>query len=412
MKTINFIKSLSLHKELIFSKGKTKGLFLIMLSLLAVLQGCSSDDNDEVVVVTLDPIALECDYFSVDRVLNDDPDRAVDYVISCVTKIDANVVINAGVVIEFEDDAGLEVRSNGTLTVQGTSAKKVVFTGVNKVKGAWRGIFFISPSVNNKLDHAVVSYGGGNSFNSNNDRGNVICYSGTIVSITNTEISHGKEHGLNAVYFTEFIDFSNNTITNNDKYPVLSLNLHGHNYNETNSFVGNGMDYVFLKEGAPIGGNRFWSKIDVPYLINGNLGISDNQSLTIEAGAELRFEDEGEIVVRVGAYLAIEGSAENRVLLSGVVEQPGSWLGIINLSDDQRNVINYAEIAYTGGGQHNSNGDLGTIIVWADSYQTVTNTIMRDNASNAPCAINATYGDDTIILGGNTIINIDFELCE
>ena len=411
MKTINFMKSVSLYKELGLNSGKLKKVFLIILSLF-VMQGCSSDDNGEVVVVILDldPIALECDYFSVDRILNDDPDRPVDYVISCVAKIDGIVVINAGVVIEFEDDAGIEVR-NGTLTVQGTSLKKVIFTGVNKVKGSWRGIFFLSPSVNNKLDHAVVSYGGGNSFNSNNDRGNVICYSGTKVSITNSELSYGKEHGLNAIYGSDFLDFSNNIITNNDKYPVISLNIHGHNFGGTNSFVGNGMDYVFLKGGSFIGDNRFWDKIDVPYLIDGNNKIGDNQSLTIEAGAELRFEDDSEITVQGGGYLAIEGTATDRVLLSGVVEQSGSWLGIINLSDDQRNIINYAEIAYAGGGPHNSNGDLGTIIVWAQSYQTVTNTIMRDNAPDAPCAINAKQSA-VINLVNNSIINIENELCE
>ena len=415
MKTINFIKSTSLQKELIFSKVKVKGLFLIILSLFTVLQGCSSDDNDELAVVILDPIFLECVNITTDTVFEDDPNRPVDYVIPCKININANLVINAGVVIEFEDDAGILVGNNGTLTAQGTSTKKVVFTGVNKVKGSWRGIAFNSSSVNNKLDHAVVSYGGGNQFDSNNDRGNIICYGAAKVSISNTEISYGKEHGLNARYGgTNFLDFGNNTIINNDKYPIYSLYKHAHNFNGTNSFVGNGMNYLFLKRGGfTLGDNRIWDKIDVPYLISGTLTISgnNNESLTIKAGSELRFEDEGEIIVGDGAYLAIEGTAEDRVLLSGVIEQPGSWTGIYSFSGDQRNVINYAEIAYAGAG---SGGDIGAIVLWSGSiFQTVTNTIIRDNGENAPCAIlNAPIGGGTIILGGNTIINIEFELCD
>jgi hypothetical protein len=374
-----------------------------------VHQGCKKDGNND--PVDTSPIILDCDYFESDRVLEDDPNRPVDYIVTCAAKVTGDVVINAGVVIEFEDDAGLNV-SSGSLNVKGTASNKVVFTGIEKIKGYWRGIFFLSESINNKLDHAVVSYAGGNKFNSNNDRGNVICYQCKL-SMTNTELSNGMEHGFNATYTsTDILAFDNNVITSNDKYPVISKTNLGHHYNGSNDYSGNGMDYILLEGGQPIGDDYTWESTNVPFLIDGNLKIGDGESLTLEAGAEILFDVDSEIDVSDGGYFASLGEASNMVTLSGMLEQPGAWLGIINLSSDPRNEIDFTEISYAGGGQHNSNGDLGTIVVWSNAYQKVTNTIIRDAALDNTCAINAPYSNETLVLENNTIVNIPEESCQ
>lgn len=377
---------------------------------MVMATGCTKEDDDP--KVELEPIVLGCNDFKNDMVLEDDPDRPVDYIVTCVMPVEADIVIKEGVVIEFEDDAGIKINSSGTFKVEGTAAKKVVFTGVNKVKGSWRGLIYYSKSVLNSIDHAVISYAGGNSFSSNNNRGNLICYTCKI-SVTNTELSNGKEHGFNSVYTSsEILAFENNTITDNDKYPVYSVCKQGYAYNSSNSYTGNTEDYVFLTGGQKLEGNHTWEKLDVPYFVNGHLWIGDNQSLTVEAGTIVLFDDEGEIDVSSGGYFASNGTANNMVYLGGIVEQAGSWLGIINNSADQRNVIDYTEIAYAGGGAHNSNGDLGTIVVWSSAYQAVTNSILRDNATNAPCAINAPYNNETLVLTNNTVTNILNEECQ
>lgn len=389
-----------------------KKLFPFLTILFAAtlfINGCKKKDDQP--PVTIEPIVLDCNYFKTDQVLENDPNRPVDYIVTCVAQVTANIIIKAGVVIEFEDDAGLTVNT-GSLRVEGTAANKVVFTGKTKVKGSWRGIFISSQSVNNILDHAVVSYAGGNSFNSNNDRGNVICYN-CKVSVTNTELSHGKEHGLNAIRpDSDILAFENNVIQNNDKHPIYSRIEFGYLFSGSNELTGNGKDYIYLEGGRTIGDHRTWYKGNVPYLVDGNLRIVGGGSLTLSAGADVRFESSSSISIDEGAFLAANGEAGNRVILAGLAEQPGSWKGIINRSSDSRNVIDHAEIAYAGGGAHNSNGDLGTIIVWAGAYQQVTNTILRDAAANAPCAINAPYSNEILVLLNNTIINITSEECQ
>ncbi len=389
--------------------------FRVLLAIAAVgaigFTGCKKDVEDDGKTV-LEPIVLGCNDFKSDMVLKDDPARPVDYIVPCVMAVEANIVVKQGVVIEFRDDAGISVNGSGTFKIEGTASEKVVLTGVNKIKGSWRGVIYFSKSVMNTIDHAVISYAGGNSFNSNNDRANLICYNCKI-GVANTELSHGKEHGFNAVYSSsEILTFSNNVVTDNAKYPINSSTLYGHAYNGTNDFSGNGQDYIFLRYTNNIQGNYTWQKTNVPYLIDGSIRIGDNQSLTVAPGSSILFEDESGLRVDAGGYFHAEGTVDDKIYLGGLVEQPGSWLGIINYSNDQRNIIDHAEIAYAGGGPHNSNGDLGAIVLWSSAYQKVANTIIRDNPANAPCAINAPYNGETIVLSGNTIINIASEECQ
>ncbi|MFO7613545.1 MAG: hypothetical protein R6W71_02795 [Bacteroidales bacterium] len=381
----------------------------ILFAASLFINGCEKKDDQPPVMI--EPIVLDCNFFKTDQVLENDPNRPVDYIVPCVAQVTANIVIKAGVVIEFEDDAGLNV-STGSLRVEGTATSKVVFTGKIKVKGSWRGIYITSQSVNNILDHAVVSYAGGNSFNSNDDRGNVICYNCKI-TVTNTEISNGKEHGFHALYSsTDILAFENNIIKNNDKYPIYSRIEYGYIFSGINELSGNGNDYIYLEGGRSVEDHQTWYSSNVPFFIDGNLRIVSGGSLTLFAGADVRFEYSSSVTIEDGAFLAANGEAGNRVILTGLAEQPGSWKGIINRSGDPRNVIDFAEIAYAGGGAHNSNGDLGTIIVWSGAYQQVTNTILRDAAANAPCAINAPYNNETLVLSDNTVINIDNEECQ
>ncbi len=392
-----------------FLNRLTISILFTLIPAFLLIQGCKKEEE---VPIEKDPVVLDCDYFETDRVLEDDPNRPVDFIITCVAKVEGNIEIREGVVIEFEDDAGLYIEV-GTLKAEGTPSKKVVFTGVNKIKGSWRGIFYASKSTNNILDHTVVSYAGGGSFNVFGDLGNVIVFEHAKVAITNTEISNGNEHGLNAVWRnTEIREFNNNTITGNTKYPVISLTEYGNVYDASNNFVGNDMDYIFLDGSYVIRGNRTWQKTNVPYLIDGAITIDKNESLIIEAGAELRFEDQSEIFVNAGGYLAVNGEASDYVLITGIVNQPGAWLGIMNQSDDLRNVINYAEIAYAGGGPHDVFGELGTIVLHWDAYQKVTNSTMRDAANEAECAINAPQTNDVVVVENNTLYNILYEVCD
>ena len=89
---------------------------------LFMLFSCSSDDDGHFDDEQLDlpPIVLDCDYFSEDRILTDDPQRPVDYIIPCYADVQGSLRIEPGVVIEFEKHAGLWINlDSNNLEIKG-----------------------------------------------------------------------------------------------------------------------------------------------------------------------------------------------------------------------------------------------------------------------------------------------------
>lgn len=76
------------------------------------------------------------------------------------------LTIEAGVVLNFESNRGLEVTSYGSLTINGTAAQPVIFEGTVPTINAWNGIEVFSNNINNQFNYAKLRYGGGESYNS------------------------------------------------------------------------------------------------------------------------------------------------------------------------------------------------------------------------------------------------------
>ena len=83
------------------------------------------------------------------------------FVRTSTTAVDASLVIEPGVEIQFASNGGFRVDSTGSLNAVGTEALPIIFTGVEKVKGFWNGIqYTFSGTEQNVLDHVVLEYGG------------------------------------------------------------------------------------------------------------------------------------------------------------------------------------------------------------------------------------------------------------
>ncbi len=75
--------------------------------------------------------------------------------------------IDPGVTMIMDAGSAIRVNNGGALSANGTAAQPIVFTGQEPTPGYWDGILFsFSPTVNNRLDHVVVEYGGGGTNNS------------------------------------------------------------------------------------------------------------------------------------------------------------------------------------------------------------------------------------------------------
>ncbi len=89
----------------------------------------------------------------------------VPYRFSGTNYLKATLTIQPGTVLEFETGASLTTLGNlfettGALNAVGTAANHIVFRGVQRAKGAWKGIAFCTPNPSNNLIYCDVSDGG------------------------------------------------------------------------------------------------------------------------------------------------------------------------------------------------------------------------------------------------------------
>lgn len=381
-------------------KNYLKSAHLLMLFLCSTLlfTSCSTDDEGmpEPVDVILPPIALDCDYFSEDRILENDPQRPVDYIITCYTNIQGSLKIEAGVVIAFENHAGMRVNlGNKLFEVRGTAEEPVIFTGTTQQNGFWRGLYFTEAhNLNNIIEHAVIEYAGSQSFTemSPHYEGSLALrgVSGTppqALTLNHVEISKGGSFGLDfsGIETNATVSVSNLLITENNGVAAKVTANMAHVFDNSSSYSGNASDFVnIVRAYYEIEDPRVWHNLNVPYLVDDRVHIKDGGHLTISAGSELYFQPEAYIQPYDGSTdagrdlsLKILGTAANPVLLAAA--NGTNWGGLMFGFTQEDNIISHAII-------ENAKGDFpvgnitnsGAIYMHATPVLSVDNTIFRD----------------------------------
>ncbi|KXN97879.1 hypothetical protein LS48_14270 [Aequorivita aquimaris] len=365
---------------------------LVLCSLALIAASCSSDDPVEP-PVNVDPIQLDCDYFNQDRILVDNPDAPVDYIVSCVSQVRGSLLIEPGVVIAFTPDSGLAFQETvSSLQAIGTANKPIVFTGTQPSPGSWRGIFVESENSSNIMEFVTVSYGGGQAFNSNGDRGNIIVYADGALTLKNCTISNSQTSGLNAIYRNTSLTLQNNSFTGNAN-PLLINTVYATQTSATDNYSGNDLDRVLLYNySAEFENSSVWKKVNVPYRVlnTGISGVNARGELTIEPGVTIEMSPGTEINIRDTGGLKMVGNAANPITIKGVSNTPGSWVGIKIDGTNPMNEIAFATISNAG---EDPSTNKGAIDLWYNAKLSVHDTQFKDLAS---CGV---YGR---LLGGQT----------
>ncbi|WP_225035999.1 hypothetical protein [Winogradskyella sp. SM1960] len=396
-----------------------------------MLFACSSDDdavNDQGddTLVELPPIMLDCDYFNEDRVLTNDLQRPLDYVISCWSSVEGSLKIEPGVVIAFENHAGLYVNLDDNLfEIKGTATDPVILTGTSEQNGYWRGVFFADAhNPNNLIEHTIIEYAGSQNLTTTSPiyEGSLALrgVSGTdpqALTLNHVEISHGGSVGLDYHGVTKDfnVETSNLVITGNADVPVKVTAEMAHIFNNTSSYAGNARDflnvttsYYEIEEQSVT-----WQKLDVPYLVEGRVHGKKDGHLVIEAGVEMLFKP--------GAYLQfspmlptqstsfkIQGTASDPVHLKPYNDE--SWGGIYWGYTDEMSSIDHAIIEKAKGDFPVGNiENTGAIYMWAKPYLTVSNTIFKD-LQNCAFYDGTGYDFDNVTVSNVTFDNVAGEI--
>lgn len=404
---------------MMFNLFKNKNLSLLSAtSILFACVSCTPDTKKtiEPSVQTDPPIVLDCNYFKEDRVLTKNPNAAVDYVITCVMPVRADIKVDPGVVIEFEQDAGINIDDfnipKASFSAIGTSSKPIVFKGAKKEKGYWRGIMFDSNSPNNKLMYTRIEDAGGKAFSSNADRGAIHVYASGKLIMENTIVSNSESYGLNATYTKANLTLKNNTFTNNGA-PVVINPGYLDALNSTNDYKGNISDFVEINPyGEEIKTPTTWHKINVPYKVLSNAvkHIRVRDLLTIQPGVVIEFGAETFLnIYEDGGGLKAIGTPAEPIIFAGTSKVSKAWKGIYIESKHAENEIAYAEIHHSG-----LDEPKGNVWLWYNALLNIHNVTFKNiNGCGINYRIlsgqsnpNLTMGPNITVDGGGCIENV------
>lgn len=320
-------------------------------------------------------------------------------------RITSDVLIEPGTVLLFGQDVQLYVESGGRLTAVGTTDERIVFEGSTAVHGWWYGICFEENRAS-RLDFVDVRWGGrAPSATGSNCRGGVAgSWPGSVepVHITNSTVSGSYTSGLSA-HDLILGDFSNNAFFNNAEYGVTAdaFEVHkldaGTDYLGTESGATNGKPFVYA--GGTFtdpGESHVWSNLNAPYFVSESeryhyspdLEVYDGTNLVFEAGTVLVFDGDSELYVRGASGIAMGGTPEAPVVLTGLKAERGSWNGV-QISNSAA-ILQNVQILWAGRDTLYQ-GSLAFIEVGEDTAGKIVDNVFIDGSSG--CAVNVWHDD-------------------
>lgn len=387
---------------------------------MGLMTSCDSDDSGSEPQLQIEPpIVLDCNYFTQNPnvVLEDNPNAPVDYIVTCVMRIEDNVTIEPGVTIVFQKDTGLRVYQQGSLKAAGTEDKPITFTGEEKARGHWAGIYFASSNSRNEISNSIIEYAGSDYGIASGDNAAIKLYSSSSghasVKITDNLIQHNKNFGINLHTGNEEAVISSNTFKSNERAIRLKVEAVGL-LDGNNEYIDNDINKITLYAyTSSFSGNKTWQKASVPYLLyNGSAssGFRVTGNLTVEAGTIIEMSAASQIKVENHASLKMIGTEDDYITIRGVEQTAGFWRNIVfDFTTNPNNILKYVKIQNAG---NNPTSTKGAIYMWATPMVTAENVEFKDVLTCAFYAAPYTSSPNPNLTTSNiTYINTGGEIC-
>lgn len=366
---------------------KPTAKLIIFLLMTVFISACRRDSNTDIPVIS-------CSDINSDVVWKDRGD-GIDYILNCVVTVNAKLTIEPGVNIQVKSGAGILVETGGSIVAVGTETKNIIFKDPNDAAGVWKGIYIKSNNVLNELKYCIVSNGGASSFDGNTTKlANIRLALNSKLKLHYTTVAKSAKDGL----LIDGLDgdetcpvtyFKANAFIGNLNYPISAIASLGKLLDAETTYTGNTYNKILFR-GGRLYGSHIWLKQSVPYLIQSIVSVgyySDNGNLTIKPGTVIQFAGDAGLCTgdySTDSWLNIEGSASERVTLTGETAAPGAWKGIAFQSLSPNNAINYADISYggsssyTGATQKRANIHGGA---WSAGTFSIANSTINNSAA-------------------------------
>lgn len=266
----------------------------------------------------------------------------------------ADLTILPGTRIVADAGASLDIRG-GSIRAVGTSTGPIVFSALNPVRGAWRGIRIDSPSTANELAWVTVAHAGGSAFSGPGATpANLYVEAFAQVRVSNSSFEESAAVGMNANGSAELPGFSSNRFVRNDDVGLrLGSDVLRFADNASDYTTGNGQRYLDVVPRGSLNGQHRWRVTTIPHRFNGaTVSFGD---ITIDPGVRVEFSTAASLDVRGGSILGI-GTQSQRIVFSGVTPVPGSWMGVQISTSSPRNELAWIDISHAGRTSFSSNG--------------------------------------------------------
>jgi hypothetical protein len=287
--------------------------------------------------------------------INPDPTKA-DYLVTDHLILKAKLTVKPGVVIEFEQDKGLHIYSQGALIAKGIQQGRILFTGKQKTAGFWKGILFESNSPLNEFEYAGVEFGGSSSFAQvgADIRANVVLLGTTIsTAALKTSYSYFNLSGGYGMYvqgMAELTHFSENYFSRNTGSPIYLPARQVHKLDAGSIFAGNnGINGVEISGTVNYSSEVTWPKLfdNSSYYVTGDLTL--HSGVKIAEGTKFEFREGLVLRVENAGYLNATGTATNKIIFTARTRTGQlNWGGIVFSTVHEQNKLQYTEVSYAG----------------------------------------------------------------
>ena len=245
------------------------------------------------------------------------------------------LTIEPGTEVRFEQDASLNIGystgTRGVLLAQGTAEQPIVFTSAasSPQKGDWGTIYLNNGSASSVLTYCTIQYGGGGG----SEEAAVTVYgANNKPTLSNCTIDNSAAYGVRMHADASFKVFENNKVKNSDNHPIrIGANEVG-SLGSGNAFQGNAKPAIYV-EGEDVSKSATWQNYGIPYHMQNSTKVQNESTLpvlTLKPGVTLEFAHDAWLAVGYnyqGALYAV-GTAENKIVFTGVGQDAGSWNGI------------------------------------------------------------------------------------
>lgn len=255
----------------------------------------------------------------------------------------ATLTIEPGVEVRFADILSrLDIQSGGGLIANGTVTQPITFTSnaASPNKGDWHAIQVLSGG-SAQLSRCDISYGG--RFEA------ALQVRSSDVQVRDCRIHDNSTSGVHVYRTGPGPVLENLVIENNDQAAVTQSPSSAPSYRNL-SFSGNGTDAIVISrvdQDLSLTGGMHWdlTQAGVPAQVQWPLVIASGSFLSLEPGSKLHFSD-GSSIAANGAFYAL-GTATAPITLTGVVEQPGAWMGV-DVRDTGAAILQNVNMQYGG----------------------------------------------------------------